>query len=308
MIFNPTMTRQPNDSAVPAENKPSAATNPQIVKFIEKVDQLPPSPRLLIKLLELFKQPDQQIDEVVKLITFDPSYTVEVLKRCNSAYFAGAEPVQDVSEAVSRLGFEELYKIVTAMFPSNAILRPGHNSFVEILWNHSASVAVAAGVLAEQVEESALTAFTAGLLHEVGKVIMITVDEGNYVQAVQNSGIFKRPIYVTEKELFGFDHAEVGACLLERWNLPPNIVAAVLHHHQLTGAEPFERLSAVVLLANILSHSTGETFATVPKELPSATRSMEILKMPPEKVFGLLPVMQEALKKARSLSRPPSSI
>src|ERR1700690_4367289 len=179
MAFNPNMTPQPDDSAVLAEKKTALPTNPKIVKFIDSVDQLPPSPRLLIKLLELFKQPDQEINEVVKLITFDPSYTVEVLKRCNSAYFAGAEPVQDVSEAVSRLGFEELYKIVTAMFASNAILRPGHNSFVEILWNHSASVAVAAGVLAEQVEESTLTAFTAGLLHEVGKVIMITVDECN---------------------------------------------------------------------------------------------------------------------------------
>ena len=303
MTFDPNMTQQSDDSALLAGKKTAWAPNPRIVKFIEKVDQLPPSPRLLIKLLELFKQPDQEIGEVVKLITFDPSYTVEVLKRCNSAYFAGAEPVQDVSEAVSRLGFEELYKIVTAMFASNAILRPGHNSFVEGLWNHSASVAVAAGVLAEQVEESALTAFTAGLLHEVGKVIMITVDESNYVQAVQNSGIFKRPIYVTERELFGFDHAEVGACLLERWNLPPNIVAATLHHHQLAGAEPFERLSAIIFLANFLSHNTGEAFATVPKELPRVATSMEILKMTPEKVCGLLPLMQEALKKARSLSR-----
>jgi HD-like signal output (HDOD) protein len=117
--------------------------------------------------------------------------------------------------------------------------------------------------------------------------------------------MFKRPIYVAEKELFGFDHAEVGACLLERWNLPPNIVAAILHHHQLEGAEPFERLSAVICLANILSHSTGETFATMPKELPNAAEAMEILNATPGKVFGLLPAMQEALKKARSLSRPP---
>jgi putative nucleotidyltransferase with HDIG domain len=303
MTFNATMTLQPDDSAVLAEKKPAGSTDPQIVKFIDKVDQLPPSPRLLIKLLELFKQPDQEIDEVVKLITFDPSYTAEVLKRCNSAYFAGAEPVQDISEAVSRLGFEELYKIVTAMFASQAILRPGHNSFVEILWNHSAAVAVAAGVLAEQAGESALTAFTAGLLHEIGKVIMITVDEGNYVQAVQNSGIFKRPIYVTERELFGFDHAEVGACLLERWNLPPNIVAAVLHHHQLMGAEPYERLAAIIFLANVLSHSTGETFAIAPKVLANTATSMEIMKMTPEEVFGLLPVIQESLKKARALSR-----
>jgi putative nucleotidyltransferase with HDIG domain len=305
MTSNPTLTGQPTNSALPAANKSSCAANPKIEKFIDRVDQLPPSPRLLLKLIELFKQPDQEIAEVVQLITFDPSYTAEILKRCNSVYFAGAEPVQDVSEAVARLGFEELHKIVSAMFASNAILRPGHNSFVEMLWTHSAAVAVAAGVLAEQCEESALTAFTVGLLHEIGKVIMITADEASYVQAVQTSGIFKRPIYVTEKELFGFDHAQVGACLLQRWNLPPNMVAAVLHHHQLAGAEPYERLSAVIFLANVLSHSTGETFATVPKALPGAADAMETLNVTPEKVFGLLPTIQEALKKARSLTRPP---
>lgn len=308
MNSNSTLTGQPENSAGLAANKNSRAANPKIEKFIDRVDQLPPSPRLLLKLIELFKQPDQEINEVVELITFDPSYTAEILKRCNSVYFAGAEPVQDVTEAVARLGFEELHKIVSAMFASNAILRPGHNSFVEMLWTHSAAVAVAAGVLAEQFEESALTAFTAGLLHEIGKVIMITADEASYVQAVQTSGIFKRPIYVTEKELFGFDHAQVGACLLQRWNLPPNIVTAVLHHHQLAGAEPFERLSAVIFLANVLSHGTGETFATVPKGLPGAAGALEILNATPEKVFGLLPTVQEALKKARSLTRPPAGV
>lgn len=308
MTSNPTATGQPDNATAPAANKISRVANPKVERFIDQVDQLPPSPRLLIKLIELFKQPDQEIDEVVQLITFDPSYTAEVLKRCNSVYFAGVEPVQDISEAVARLGFEELHKIVTAMFASKAILRPGHSSFVDVLWTHSAAVAVAAGVLAEQFEESAMTAFTAGLLHEVGKVILITVDESSYVQAVQTSGIFKRPIYVTEKELFGFDHAEVGACLLQRWNLPPNIVAAVLHHHELAGSEPFERLSAVIFLANVLSHSTGETFATVPKALPGAALAMELLKTTPENVFSLLPAMQEALKKARSLTRLPGGV
>lgn len=276
----------------------------KVNNLIERVEHLPPSPRLLIKLLEMFKQPDQEIDEVVRLISYDPSYTAEILKRCNSAYFSGGEPVEDIFQAVSRLGFEELLKIVTAMFAGKVILRPGRGAFVEVLWAHSVSVAVAASLLAEQVEEPSPTAFTAGLLHEVGKVIMIEADESNYVHAVQTSGLFKRPLYLAEKELFGFDHTEVGACLLQQWNLPSNIVAAVLHHHQLAGAEPFERLAAIIYLANILSHSTGETFATAPKGLPAAAESIEVLKLTPEKVLSLLPALQESLKKARALSRP----
>src|SRR5580698_5105153 len=103
--------------------------------FIDLVHHLPPSPRLLVKLLEVFKQPDPDINEVVKLISHDPSFTVEVLKRCNSAFFAGEKPAEDMFEAASRLGFQEIYQIIMAMFAATAILRPGAGggAHVEIL-------------------------------------------------------------------------------------------------------------------------------------------------------------------------------
>src|SRR5580698_10869719 len=107
--------------------------------FIDLVHHLPPSPRLLVKLLEVFKEPDPDIGEVVKLISHDPAFTVEVLKRCNSAFFAGEKPAEDMFEAVSRLGFQEIYEIVLAMFAAAALLPPGtrNDSHVEILWRHS---------------------------------------------------------------------------------------------------------------------------------------------------------------------------
>jgi putative nucleotidyltransferase with HDIG domain len=279
---------------------------PQQVKldaFIDLVHHLPPSPRLLVKLLEVFKQPDPDIGEVVKLISHDPSFTVEVLKRCNSAFFAGDKPAEDMFEAVTRLGFHEIYQIIMAMFAASAILRPGAGSgaHVEILWRHSVATAVAAGILATETGESNAAAFTAGLLHDIGKVVMVSAAREKYAQAVLNAGMFGRPVVVTEKELFGFDHAEVGSRLLVRWNLPLNIVAAVLHHHQLDGAESFERLAAVVHLANVLAHGTGEKLAGVPQGMQNAARSLAILQFTPEKISALLPSMQQGLEKARAI-------
>lgn len=294
------------DTRNPASAKLGEAgpTNPQLLAFIDKIEHLPPSPRLLIKLLEMFKQPDQDIHEVVQLISYDPSYTAEVLKTCNSAYFSGTEPAQDIFEAVSRLGFEELHKTVTAMFASSAILRPGRSAYVEILWAHSVTVAVGASFLAQQTGESSPTAFTAGLLHEVGKVIMIAQNEHAYVQVVQSAGNFRRPIYMTEKEVFGFDHAELAASLLHRWNLPQNIVAAVRHHHQLAGAAPYERLSAIVYLANVLAHATGEAFGQEPTGLAAAAGpAIDQLGLTPEQIVAMLPALRAALAKVRSITR-----
>jgi putative nucleotidyltransferase with HDIG domain len=271
--------------------------------FIDRVQHLPPSPRLLVKLLEMFKNPDPNIDEVVKLISHDPAFTVEVLKRCNSAYFTGQKPAEDMFEAVSRLGFQDIYEIVLAMFAATALIPPGAGTgaHVEILWRHSVAVAVVARVLAEGTGESAPAAFTAGLLHDIGKVIMVSAQRDEYAQAVLNAGMFHRPVVVTEKELFGFDHAEVGAHLLARWNLPPNIVTAVLHHHHLEGAGEFARLAAVVQLANLLAHGTGEKLSGEPKGMQSATESMHALQLTAEQVTLLLPPMRDGLEKAKNL-------
>src|SRR5262249_11976848 len=153
-------------------------------------------------------------------------------------------------------GFEEIYHLVLAMFAAVALLKPGMggNLHVEILWRHSVAVAVGSSVLAKEGPQLNQTAFTAGLLHEVGKVIIVSANRGDYATAVLTAGQFKRPVVVVEREQFGFDHAQVGAHLLKRWNLPDDIVAAVRHHHDLTGAEPYERLAAAVYLANLIAH------------------------------------------------------
>lgn len=226
--------------------------------FIDGVEHLPPSPRALVRLLELFKQPHQDVHEIVKLLTYDPSFTVEVLKRCNSAYFTRAKPADDMFEAVTRLGLEEIYSIVLAMFAMSAILKgpAGASSHVEILWRHSVAVAVAAGVIAEEVKEDHPTAFTAGLLHDIGKVVLVSANKDRYAQAVLDAGLLRRTIPQSEKQLFGFDHCEVGARLLTRWELPPNIIAAVRCHHRPSDAGEFGRLAAVVALANLIAHGT----------------------------------------------------
>lgn len=266
--------------------------------FIDSIEHLPPSPRLLVKLLEMFKDPNLNLDEVVRLLSYDPSFTAEVLKRCNSAYFGGAKPAEDMFEAVSRLGLQEIYNIVLAMFAASAIQSAG-GAHVEILWRHSVAVAVGAEVLANGVAECCPTAFTAGLLHEVGKVIMVSKDQSRYALVVENAAVRRRSVIVTEKEQYGFDHAEAGARLLERWSLPPNIVAAVRHHHDLAGAGEFERLAATVHLANLIAHATGEKMVGAFKGSTNAAPSMAVLGLTPENVTALLPAMQEGLAKAK---------
>ena len=88
--------------------------------YIDKVKSLPPAPRILPELLTLLRQDDVDSDRVVKLIAFDPAITAAVLRLCNSAYFAGASPASDLQEAVTRLGFKQVYQLVAAVTGSKS--------------------------------------------------------------------------------------------------------------------------------------------------------------------------------------------
>ena len=114
--------------------------------------------------------------------------------------------------------------------------------------------------------------------------------------------MFRRTIPASEKQLFGFDHCEVGARLLTRWELPPNIIAAVRCHHRPADAGEFARLAAGVALANVIAHGTGEKLTGLPAAMQNAAESLTILGLPADATFRLLPRMEAALENARALT------
>src|SRR5581483_3976078 len=246
--------------AVDLENRlngaPAASAGRRAGVYLNSISSLPVSPTLINELLGLFKDPDREVDQVVKLISFEPSLTAELLKRSNTVYFASSEPVTDVFEAVTRLGFYEVCCIVVTMFGSGTktLARSGAGLDVEALWQHSAACAVGASVIAETIGESKPVAFTAGLLHDVGKLVLASVERETYAKMVSTHVGREGLLIVGERDAFGTDHAELGGELMSRWNLPEEVAAAVRCHHNFTDAKPHLRLAAVVQSANAVAH------------------------------------------------------
>jgi HD-like signal output (HDOD) protein len=149
-----------------------------IDRYLDRVEQLPPAPLVATQLLGLFNDPDRDIDRIVELVSTDPALTAETLKRCNGTCFVGAEPASDMFEAVTRLGFYEIYCIVVGLIASRTMtqVRSKYSSDATQLWRHTVTTAVIASILAKRVQEAEATAFTAGLLHDIGKLIFISVE------------------------------------------------------------------------------------------------------------------------------------
>ena len=206
--------------------------------LLDKVEVLPLSPTLLPKLLPKLSDVDTNFDEVVEIIAMDPALTAKLLQICNSAFFGHESEVTSVAEAVNRVGYQSVYLLVAMLNGSNCFPWPSPVG-VEAgkLWQHSIITAFNTKFIAESAGADGNLLFTAGLLHDIGKVIL------GQAQPEQAAGLFRQPSDAasTEHELavFGCTHADVGATLLERWKLPAQLALSVRHHHHPKSAQGF---------------------------------------------------------------------
>lgn len=249
-----------------------------IRQHLKQVDVLPPSPTLLPKLLPKLSDVDTNFDEVVEIIAMDPALTSKLLQICNSAYFGHESEVTSVAEAVSRVGYQAIYLLV-AMISGSACFPYASTAGVEAtkLWRHSLAVAFNAKFVAESAGLDGHLLFTAGLLHDLGKVILAQernpAAAGLFLEASDASSLAR------ERQIFGCHHAEVGGGLLEDWKLPAPTVAAVWYSHEPPGAGEFEPLATCVGLGNLVAH--GQERPQVLQQ-PEFSRWLDSLKLSPD--------------------------
>ncbi len=211
-------------------------TNDLLRMIVARVQQLPSPPRVYFQLMKELAQPDATIDSVGAIIAQDSSLSAKLLQVVNSAFFSPPAPIVSVREAVQIVGFN-LVKSLSLSLGLFASLNPLAATEVnpDRLYLHSLATAMLAQkiMIDESVgSETADAAFTAGILHDVGKLVLVSALPGLYRQSVQLAADELMPQWQAEANIFGVDHAAVGAYLLGLWGLPAPIVEAVAWHHE----------------------------------------------------------------------------
>jgi len=272
--------------------------------YIDRVTDLPPAPTVATELLGLFGDPNHDIDRIVELIGHDQSLTANVLRRCNSASFGGDGAASDMFEAVTRLGFYEVYCVVAALIGARAMSLGKAKGGMDVgsLWRHSVVTAVAAATLARRVREAEAVAFTAGLLHDIGKQVFSSAEGATYANLLKQTGAYGRGLADAEQTAFGVSHAVLGAKLLGRWGLPGSVVVTALHHHGSPRlAEPFAQMAATVSLANDLAHQMIDQTPPTPDLASCNPDAVTLLQLSAEDVGPLIEEIQTDLQRVESL-------
>jgi putative nucleotidyltransferase with HDIG domain len=226
-----------------------------VYKLLREVKVLPPSPQVLPKVLDALRHEQTTLEEVGELIALDPVLTAKLLHYCNSVYFSGREPVSNVPEAIGRVGFQTIFALVSAASGGKSFSPPAESGVDGTqLWKHSLTTAFGCKFIAEDIGEDANLLFTAGLLHDIGRVVLAQAKGAEYGQLYNQAVTGGADSTACEKAAYGFTHADVGACLMESWKLPSQLIAAVRFHHQPASAGAAKKTAAGVCVGNALAH------------------------------------------------------
>ena len=277
----------------------SKTTQDRLDSYLAGVKHLPPAPTLMIQLIELFQQSDRDMDEVIALMRQNPPLTAEILRQCNGAFFGNEEPVAEIGEAVFRMGFYEIYRLTVMLFGKQSIeaTKSVEGVEIEVIWGHSAIVATTGGVLARELGESEGTVFTAGLLHDVGKVVLALAEGKKYADLLGQHRSAGRALAAAEKEFLEFNHMEAGAGLLNLWDVPDEIVMPVLYHHDTDWVGNSSRPAAILNLADLIAHGRVGNVDPKQDDLVEAANAMELLGLKPENLAELAALARADLKR-----------
>jgi HD-like signal output (HDOD) protein len=248
-------------------------SNTSLTLLISEMQSLPSLPSLYLELMKQLEKPDPSIKVIGSIISKDPGMTAKILQMVNSAFFGLRRHVSNPTDAVSLLGIDIMKSLALSIhiFSQFNQIRIPRLSF-EQLWKHNTSV----GLLAKQIAQSEKQShqvvedsFTAGLLHECGKLVLATRLPKEYVEMLDlmtTEGITE---IEAEQKIFGATHPEVGAYLLGLWGLPDSIVEAIAFHQnpaRCTG-EIFSPLSAVCVADFLIDEINSENSNTVVREV-----------------------------------------
>ncbi len=199
---------------------------------------IPTLPTVISKIQELLESDSAGAKEIGQLIAQDAPMATKVLRIANSAHYGLRERVISLEHASAVLGLKVLKNIVmqaSVMSTFNDMAKDGKFD-MDALWRHSILTAQMSQVIATLASRSKLGLapeefYTCGLLHDLGKIVMLHNLGEEYDMALNYSKMQRLPLHETEREILGFDHAEVGAKIALRWGLPDGVVSAIQYHH-----------------------------------------------------------------------------
>lgn len=228
-------------------------------KILKKIDELPPLPQVVIRIHDLIEDPESEAKDIARVIETDQAIAAKVLRIANSAYYGMRGKISSVQHASVVLGFKTLGEIVTISGAQGSLGRklPGYGYDTGDLWEHSLAVAFGAKIIAGMKNKALVNeAYTAGLIHDVGKIILdpYILEQKDEIESYMENE--EKTFLDAENHFFAFNHAEIAFEICNNWSFPENINIAIKGHHNPSSSESTD-LSYILHMADHTARFIG---------------------------------------------------
>lgn len=269
-------------------------------KVIDNARDLPTLSVVAARLNDMVKSPTTSANDVGDLISQDVALTTKTLKLVNSSFYGFPKKINSITHAIVILGFNKVKNIALAASVLETMNRKTEIAFdYQGFWEHSIGTAICTEALARALKsEYVEDAFVAGLLHDLGKLIVVQYFPEEYLKVralIDNTNI---PMFEAENEVFGFNHSQPGQWLTEKWNFPDSLTSAIRMHHNPLMARQHRDLIWLVHVGDIFARALcvgngGDPF------IPELDETLwERMKLTPALVDGLFKEILEGVAKA----------
>ena len=233
--------------------------------------RLPPFPQVALRILQLANNENVQMRELSSLISTDPAFASEVLTVANSAFYSPRYPSTTVAQAVAVLGANRLQGMCVTVGVRAYLGKSMNLPALRNLWRHNLACAIIAQRLAapghpsDDIDQD--IAYTSGILHDVGRMALAVIQPKAYAELLESHCGPSASVLEAERELYGWDHCEIGRQLIADWKLPANFEAVVADHLAPRRADGAWDVSELVKVSCAMASSVG--FAAFPRCQPT---------------------------------------
>ena len=281
----------------------AASVSDKFRKDIDKIDNLPTLPTVFAEVERLCKNPDVGADELSPVTETDPSITLKLLSLANSAFVGFSRKINTVQEAISLLGNKTVQNAILNISVHEATkdLQNSAGMDKKGFWAHSAGGGSVARFICKELKIERDEAFTAGIVHDMGKIILDSMYADFYKDVLAQVGSEEVAIVDAEDEIIGLNHTKIGEELAEAWNLSPDLITAIAHHHKPKRAEGDPQIAHLVHVGDCVARRMGVGSGGDSVTPDIAEESFKTLGISSDQLTEWEPQIQEAIDKDRSI-------
>jgi putative nucleotidyltransferase with HDIG domain len=286
----------------------------KLKRVIQSISDFPTLPSVVAKVMQILNDPYSSASDLTEIISIDQAMTFRILKMANSAFYGFPRAVATVTESIVLLGFATVRNLIltTMMFNFDQMwaeknrAKPGFKKShfnQRQIWKHSVATAIMTRQLLTSQAMGHLehVGFLAGLMHDVGKILFYHYFHDQYFEVLNKKPDDGRALSRLETEMIGAHHGQVGGWIVDRWNLPEEIVTPIIFHHFPEEAKEKKELTNVVYIANRMAHATlDETFRGDQASREGAAQWWNQLGLTQEQVVKMEDILKKELMEIES--------